>query len=241
MMKKIKKFFTRTSTKDKHDEKRLVIKFLICLVYLIVITILFVCAYKLYEEKKEIVPWDKVESVDEYTYIEIDKMSEKFAYYAEENIGLHFVIEKEDTGQWHTYIIAINEDEYSKYQAIIDYTYERTLNAPEPIKVYGYPVIVSDNIKQMAVKNIVNFVPAENEVTITTDNFDNYLTNSFLDTTQERKDSFSPLLCLTGFLLFIMIGLLIFTIFDRDKIVDNIDDKYDELKRKTKKRLKLRR
>ena len=42
-------------------------------------------------------------------------MSEMFAYYEEENIGIHFVIEKEDTGVWHTYLIAINEDDYDEF------------------------------------------------------------------------------------------------------------------------------
>ena len=222
-------------------EKRLVIKMLLCLVYLIVITILFVCSYKLFQEKKEITPLGKVESVEEYSYVEISKMSEKFAYYSEENIGIHFIIEKEDTGEWHTYLIAINEDDYDKYKAIIDYTYERTTEVPESIKVYGYPVIIDDSLKQMAINNIINFVPAENEITITNENFEQYLTNSYLDTTQSKKDYFDVILFVTLILLFVMIGLLIFTIFDKDRIVDNIDGKLDEVKSKTKKIFKKKR
>ena len=84
----------------------------LCIVYLIVITILFVCSYKLFQEKYAAKPWGEVKSVEEYTYIEVSRMSEKFAYYEEENLGIHFVIEKEDTGQWHTYLIGINEKEY---------------------------------------------------------------------------------------------------------------------------------
>ena len=71
--------------KRKIDEKRLIIKFLACTVYLIVITILFVCSYKLYQEKDNITPWQEVESVEQYSYIEISRMSEKFAYYEKEN------------------------------------------------------------------------------------------------------------------------------------------------------------
>lgn len=222
----------KTKEKRKLNERRLGIKMAVCLVYLVVITILLVCSYKLFQQKDEIISWDKVQSVDEYSYIEISKMSEKFAYFEEENIGIYFVIEKEDTGRWHTYLVAINEDDYDKYKAIIDYTYERTTEVPEPIKVYGYPVIISDELKQMAIKNIVNFVPAENEVTITNENFDSYLTNSYLDTTQSKKDNFDSILFVTLILLFIMIGLFIFTIFDRDKIVNNIDQKIDNIKGK---------
>lgn len=219
----------------KSNEKRLAIKMLICLIYLIVITILFVCSYKIFQKEQEIAPWDKVESTKEYSCIEISKMSEKFAYYEEENIGIHFVIEKEETGQWHTYLIAINENTYDKYKKIIDYTYERTTEVPQPIKVYGYPVIINDELKQMAIKNIVNFVPAENEITITEENFQNYLTNSYLDTTQKKKDGFNIILFMTLILLFIMISLLIFTIFDRDKIVDDIDERVEKIKRKVRK------
>lgn len=233
MLKKLKKKQT--------DEKRLTIKLFICLTYLVVITLLIVCSYKLYQEKKEIPAWSEVENVDEYTYIEVSKMSEKFAYYEEQNIGIHFVIEKEDTGMWHTYLIAIDESEYAKYKDIIDYTYERTTNVPEPIKVYGYPTIVDENLKNMAIKNITSFVPAENEVTITNDNYESYLTNSYLDTTLDKEETFSIPLCLTLISLVTVTVLLIITIIDKDKIVDNIDNKISKIERKTKRILKRKR
>ena len=105
----------KTKKKKKVNEKRLIIKFLACTVYLIVIMILFVCSYKLFEQKNNKVRWSEVESVEEYSYIEISRMSEKFAYYEEENIGIHFVIELDDTGEWRTYLVAIDEDNYAKY------------------------------------------------------------------------------------------------------------------------------
>lgn len=223
--------------KKRVKEKRLAIKMLVCLVYLVIITILFVCSYRLFQEKKDIVPWSEVENVEDYTYIEIYKMSEKFAYFKENNVGIHFVIEKEDTGQWHTYLIAIDEDDYQKYKDIIDYTYERTKKAPQPIKVYGYPIIANTELKNLAIKNIPNFVPAENEVKITNENYETYLTNSYLDTTQNQKDRFSIILCISLALLFIVIALLIITIFDKDKIVDSLDEKLDEEIKKQRKYL----
>lgn len=223
--------------KKKINEKRLVIKMIVCLVYLAIITILFVGSYQLFQEKKDVVPWNEVENVDERTYIEIYKMSEKFAYYQESNVGIHFVIEQESTGLWHTYIIAIDESDYDKYKAIIDYSYERTTQVPKPIRAYGYPVIANQEIKNLAIKNIPNFVPAENEVKITEDNYETYLTNSYLDTTKGQKDRFNIILCVSLMLLFIVIVLLIVTIFDKDKIVDNIDEKLEVEIRKTKKLL----
>jgi len=224
--------------KNKIDEKRLIIKMFVCLVYLAIITILFVCSYKMFQEKKNIVPWSEVENVDERTYIDIYKMSEKFAYYPESNVGIHFVIEKENTGLWHTYIIAIDEDDYSKYKDIIDYTYERTTKVPDVVRVYGYPVITDDELKNLTIKNITNFVPAENEVKITIDNYETYLTNSYLDTTKGEKDRFDIILCISLMLLFIVIVLLITTIFDKDKIVDNLDEKLNAEIKRAKKLLK---
>ena len=222
--------------KKKTDEKRLIIKFLACIVYLIVITILFVCSYKLYQEKDNITPWQEVESVEQYSYIDISKMSEKFAYYEELNIGIHFVIETEETGEWRTYLIAINESDYDRYKDIIDYSYDRIKEEPEPVRVYGYPVIITDDLKQMAIKNIGNFLPKENKIKITEENFEEYLTNSYLDTTQSRKEYFNLVLFATLILLFIMIFLLFFTIFDRDKIVNNLEEIVDETVKSAKKK-----
>ena len=211
--------------KQKTSKKYLIIKLFMCSIYLIIITVLFVCSYDLFLEKKEILPWSEVESVEDYTYMDISKMSEKFAYYEETNVGLHFIIEEENTGLWHTYIVAINENEYDKYKDIIDYTYERVEQKPDKIRIYGYPVNVSDEIKKMAIKNIIHFVPAENEVEITEDNYENYLTNSYLDATKERKEEFSLVLCISLFLLFIVIVLFFLTIFDKKKIEIMVDEK----------------
>lgn len=224
--------------KEKIDEVRFAIKMVMCLVYLIIITILFVCSYRIFEEKKNVTSWENVKTVEDYTYITVSKMSEKFAYYQDTNVGIHFVIEKESTGLWHTYLVAINEKDYNKYKAIIDYTYERTTEVPKPIKVYGYPVNTSNELKELAIKNIKNFVPAENEVQITDENYDTYLTNSYLDTTRSKEDKFNGILFVSLLLLLVIVILLIATIFNKDRIVDNIDEKLEEELKASKKLLK---
>lgn len=220
--------------KEKINPRRLIIKLLLCIVYLIIITILLVGSYRLFLEKKVISPWEEVNSTEEYSYVQISRMSEKFAYYENENIGLHFIIEEKETGEWHTYVIAINEDKYNDFKDIIDYSYERTDKEPEPVVVYGYPTIMTEDLKQMILNNIKNFLPADSGVTITRENMDVYLTNSYLDTTKEHEEYFSIVLFTTLLLLFIMIALFIFTIFDRDRIVDNIESKVERKKVKKK-------
>lgn len=226
----------RKKLPKKIREQRLAIKMFISLIYLILITILFVYTYKMYQERKDSLPWSQVQTNADYSYIDIYKMSEKFAFYEEQNIGIHFVIEKEDTGIWHTYLIAIDEKNYDKYKDIIDFTYERTDKIPKKKRVYGYPVIASNEIRDLAIKNISNFVPAENEITITDENYETYLTNSYLDTTKSKKVYFNPSLSIVVFLLITIIFLFILTIFNKDRIVDNLDEELS----KTRKMLKIK-
>jgi hypothetical protein len=175
----------------------------------------------MFEEKQKEVYFSESEKVTDYSYIEIYKMSEKFAYYKESNIGIHYVIDKEDTGLWHTYLIAINEDDYDKYKDIIDYSYNRTDKKPESIKVYGYPVVVSKELKELSIKNIDKFIPKENEIKITKDNYEEYLTNSYLDTTIKKKDNFNIVLCASLFTVLLLIVLFFITLFDKGKRTTN--------------------
>lgn len=220
--------------RELSPEKRFAIKLILCSAYLIVITILSVCSYKIYTEKQAVKSWSEVSSPEEYAYIKVSKMSEKFAYYSTSKKSIHFVIEQEETGAWYTYLIAIKDSDYSKFEEIIDYTYERTDKVPKPVKVYGYPVVINDELKQLAIKNIVNFLPVENEIVITEENFNEYLTNSYLDTTIEREEDFSSVLFVSLLMLFIMIALFFITIFDKEKIKINhdFDDIVTEIKNK---------
>ncbi len=216
----------------KKKERHLFVKFLFLIICLIVITILGFCSLKIFQQKEKIVSWEEVEETDEYTYIEVSKMSEAFASYDNDKKEIHFVIEKEDTGLWHTYLIAIDKKETEKFRQIIDYSYEKTTEVPKPIKVYGYPVIMDDHLKEIAIKNIKNFVPSENEIEITKENFDTYLTNSFLDTTIKRKDKFDFILFVLLLTLAIMILLFLFTIFDRFRLLDQVEEKLEEVEKK---------
>ncbi len=222
----------RKKIKRKNKENKIAIKLILSLIYIIVITVLSVSAYQIFKEKQVIKPWEKITDVNEYSYIEVSKMSEKFAYYSTNKKSIHFVIEKEETGQWHTYLIAINDSDYSKFKDIIDYTYERTEKEPDPVKVYGYPVVINDELKSLALKNLPNFIPAENEIIINEENFEQYLTNSYLDTTLDREDTFSVQLFIILLMIFVMICLFLFTIFGKDKIVNDVDDIVEDIKRK---------
>lgn len=222
-------------TKKKKKKLRLIIKLVLCLFYLLIMSILCLCAFKLFEQDQKIVKWKDVEKTNQYSYIKIAEMSEAFAEVSGTNKTLHFVIEEEDTGVWHTYIIAIDKKSYNKYKKIIDYTYERQEKVPVTIKVYGYPVAINKTIKDLALKNIKNFVPIENQVVVTSDNFEQYLTNTYLDTTKSEVHQFNYIILILLIMVLILLILLIFTIFDKDKIVDEVDEIFEEEAKKLEK------
>ena len=66
-------------------------------------------------------------------------------------------------------------------------------------------------------KNIEKFVPAQNEIKITKENYENYLTNSYLDTTKSINRNINFIFILIIILLFSFIGLFILTIFEKEK------------------------
>jgi len=213
------------------NNRRLGIRLLVAVIYLMIITILFVFGYKIYKENNTAQQFQEATSTEEYSYIEISKMSEKFAYSEKNNVGIHFVVEKEDTGIWHTYLIAINENDIDKYKDLIAYAKGELKTIPESIKVYGYPVKINDEVKQMAINNIDNFLPSSNEVKITNDNYEDYLTNCYLDTTIHHQERISALLVFIGALLLILICLLILIVIDKDIIVDKIEKSLKKIKK----------
>lgn len=228
--------------KKKKNKFRLLIKFLLCITYIFIMMILVFVSFKLFKEEKKIVNWKDVEQTDQYSYIEISEMSEAFAEIG--NKQFHFVIEKEQSGVWHTYLIAIKKSDYDKYKNLIDATYERIENTNEVIKVYGYPIKINNNVKDLAIKNIKNFVPIENQVVLTEDNFEQYLTNTYLDTTIKKTRKLNYFILVLLLMALVLFILLIFTIFDKVKTVDEAynmiekDTKYKGKKKKAKKKLK---
>lgn len=213
------------------NNRRLGIRLLVAVIYLMITTILFVFGYKSYKDNNTAKKFQEAKSTEEYSYIEVSKMSEKFAYSEKSNVGIHFVVEKEDTGIWHTYLVAINENDIDNYRDLIAYAKGELKTIPSSIKMYGYPVKINDDIKQMAINNIDSFLPASNEVKITNENYEKYLTNCYLDATIHHQEKISALLIFIGALLIVLICSLILIVLDKDIIVDKIEKSLKKIKK----------
>lgn len=218
--------------------KRIFLKFILVIIYSFIIGILVYSSFMLFSEDRKIVKWKDVEKTNQYTYLEFDQMSEAFAKIG--NKQIHFVREKESSGAWRTYLIAIKEEDYSKYKANIDYTYKRTEIVPKTIKAYGYPIEIPSKVKKLAIKNITKFVPIENEIKIDDNNFEKYLTNTYLDTTIEKQEELNYYVIITLLVAFVLFIIIIYTIFEKDNNKNNkkINKKKNKKINKKKKKQK---
>jgi len=230
----------KKSKKKQKNSFRFLIKMSLCLIYLVVACILSYCAFHLYYEQMQPIKWENASDTKDYTYIDIDKMSEKFAT-IDKKKDIHFIIDEEkNTGLWHIYLLAIEEKDYKKYKKIIDYSYGRVKEKPKSVRVYGYPTEVSSDLKQLTIKNYKNFVSFENEVELTLENFNEYLTNTYLDSTKEEVHNFNWIVVILMILDLILLVLIVVTILDKDRLVDEVDRlvELEEKKRKRKNKQK---
>ena len=204
-------------------DRKISIKLLLAILYLIIIFILFVSAFSIYKDENRIINFNNVKTTEDYSYILVDKLSDKFAYYNDQKIGMYFARAKEPTGTWHAYIVAIKDSDINNYKTLMKKDNVKTK------KIYGYPILINDELKTIALNHINDFLPVENEVKITNDNFTNYLTNSYLDTTTAYKKPFSYSLLLTMLLLLTVIIIMIYKIYEDNKIVKVVSKRINKL------------
>ena len=212
---------------------RLYTKIFFCIVYLLVMGILFFSAYKLYMSDKKEVAWDKVISTTNKTSLTISKMSEAFAKI--DNKQIHFVIVEDKNKVYRSYLIAISKKNYKKYKPIIDYSYERTKEKQKPLIVKGYPQIISNKLKELTLKNYKNFLPNDNKVKLNEKNFDKYMTNTYLDTTIKKVEKTNYIVITLLVLIVLLFILLLLTLIDRDMIVNKASKALEKEQKKKKK------
>ena len=184
-------------------DRKISIKLLLSILYLIIIFILFVSAFSIYKDEHKVINFNNVKTTEDYSYIKIDKLSSKFAYYSDEKIGMYFAKAKENTGTWHAYIVAISDKDIDKYKFLM-----KKDNVKEK-KLYGYPILIKEKKKTIALN----------------------LTNCYLDTTTKYNNPFSYSLLFVLLILLTVIFLMIYTIFDDNEIVKSINKRINKLKR----------
>ncbi len=192
-------------------KKNILNKIVIFIIFICVLIAMFLITFYVYCNSREIDSYNK-NKID-YSYIEIYKMSDSFAVI--DNKELHFVIDKHN----NIYIIAIYKSDIDKYKAIIDYSYGR-IKKSKSIKVYGLPIKQNNEIKDLVIKYVNNFLSYGEKIPITLENYNEYIPDTFLDTTVSYYYKFNYVV----FLLFLIFGI-IFLIFIKVMFFKKIDEK----------------
>ncbi len=221
---------------NKNNSYRPLIKMIVCIIHIIVIVILAFCSFRIYQSSDKVVNFSDTESVDKYVYLDVSEMSKKVAEIDNGKKQLHFVIEKLNNGKWYTYLTAINKDDVKKFKSMIEYSETSTDKVPKKIRIYGYKRKITSDIKNKALKNADTFFSNEKKKGLSNNNFEKYFTNYYLDSTVKKHHSFNYFMLILMLMLVVLFITLILVIFDKDKLVDEVDKIAEEsLKKKIKK------
>lgn len=187
------------------------------LIFSIIICILFFSSYFIYTKSRKIAYYSNKNN--SYSYLEIEEMSDRFADLGDKE--LHFVRAKKKI-----YVIAISKQKTKKYQNIINYTYGKTKKG-KTMKVYGYPLKKNNKIKKLEMKYINYFLPYEERININNHNYNQYLFNTYLDTTINPLYQFNYIVFLLLLLFVIVLFIFIKMMFfkgseDREKVQKKI-------------------
>ena len=176
-------------TKKKLKLKKSIINNIVIIVLLVVMLIHFSFAVYIYNINYE-VDYYKAGS-KEYSYITINRVSDTFAKINTKE--LHLAEDKNNI-----YIIAIDSSD-KKWKNIIYKDNTKSL------KVYVMPIKSSKKIKLLAEKNITKFISYDKKV----DDYDNILTNYYLDTTVKKYHKFNYVVSILFLLSLVIIGTVL--------------------------------
>lgn len=226
--------------KRKRNGYRTLIKLVVCVIHIVVIMILGFCSFRVYKSGDKPIHLSNVEKDTQYSYLDVFEMSKKIT-----NIGkdkqLHFVIEKTENDKWYTYLVAIEKKDENKFKDMIAYTEQETDKVPEKIRLYGYPVKINDEIKKETIKKSSDFLGSSKEKSnLSSENFEQYLTSYYLDSTVAQHHEFNYIMLILALMIVVLLITLILVIFDRDKLVDEVDKITEEsIKKHHKKEEKM--
>ncbi len=222
--------------KKESKKYRTLIKIIVCIIHIVVIAILGFCSFEVYQRGDAAKNFSEIKRENKYVYLDISEMSDAIAKIDKGNKKVHIVIEKTDSGKWYTYLIAIKAKDEKKYKSLIDYSETETNKVPKKIRVYGYTKKINNDIKKKVIKNSTTLSTKKEGNVITNKNFEKYLTDLYLDTTVKKHHEFNYVMLILLLMLVILTITLILVIFDKDKIVDEVDKITEEsIKKITKK------
>ena len=222
--------------KKESKKYRTLIKIIVCIIHIVVIAILGFCSFEVYQKGDAPRNFSEIKKENKYVYLDISEMSDTIAKIDKGKKKVHIVIEKTNSGKWYTYLIAIKTKDEKKYKSLIDYSETETNKVPKKVRVYGYTKKINNDIKNKVIKNSTTLSTKKEGNIITKKNFEKYLTNLYLDTTIKKHHEFNYVMLILMLMLVILTVTLILVIFDKDKLVDEVDKITEESIKKISKK-----
>jgi hypothetical protein len=179
-------------------------------VAIIFLAILVICIVKSDKKSKEPAP-DPISlinstRVNEYATLDVQYLTEPFA--SKDDIECSFAMDKDN----NMYIIVLNEDDLKRLQQIKDYTYsdDEDKQMPESVQIFGRTQEIPLDLKKLAIES---YNEIYNEQIINEDNFNEHLSNVYLNTKLSPRDD--TIYVIIEFICFIMILVLLIKYYKR--------------------------
>lgn len=179
------------------------------IILLLVAVFSIVSAYLLEQNKKKNpMALLDVNKTGIYAKLDVQYLLDYFAVYDDQPNKKAFIAYDEDSIM---YIVVLNENDITKLQKILDYTYaeEEPEEVPAPVSIYGKTEEISSDLKKLAISYYNEVYGQE---FLTNSNFENYFGIYYLDTNIDFTESS----LFTGVIsagIFGVIGLILIIVF----------------------------
>ena len=157
--------------------------------------------------------FDSVAGHTEYSYVDMQLLTECFAYSGEteENAEcFYFVL---DTSGAPT-IVHMSDEQFASYQEIVDFTYSGETSGPDPIRIYGIPRPLDAELSALAAEAFNELWQYEY---ITEENAVEYFGSMYLDCTADALSEAQANLLVFAFLFFMLSLLFFITTFFKNR------------------------
>ncbi|MCI8514642.1 MAG: hypothetical protein HFI93_08490 [Lachnospiraceae bacterium] len=148
--------------------------------------------------------YDPTGDSNDYAYIDVQILTDYFAYY-EENGSIkekfYFALDSNSD----PFIVRLTDEQFKNLKEIYDFSYSDSTNTPDPIRITGMPKAIDKELREMA-------IPSFNEIWdseyVDKDNFESWLGKTYLDAAQSPVARSQSILLVAGIFLAVF-GLLV--------------------------------
>jgi hypothetical protein len=151
--------------------------------------------------------YDPCSGSTDYAYIDVQILTDYFAYYEENDViteKYYFVLDANSD----PFIVRLSDDQFRSLKEIYDFSYSDSTDAPDPVRITGVPKTIDSELRKMAISS---FNEIWDDEYVTNDNFDSWLGVTYLDA-MESPTAVSQNMILTFGIFFLVMTVVILII-----------------------------